>query len=206
MRRADGCRFQLIAGHRRFRAFKLLRDRSDAFEERRFSAIPALVKAHASDEEMARLALNENRVKRLLRLHEAPPFIRQAVSDGLVIENEGRRIQRKLDLMGALEFARFFRESFTRDSKRAESRVRAAIERCLTEGWGFRRIEAHVQAELDRRPAATTREPHAAAPKQREPVFSRRGSTLSIDLSREQDVTTAERIELRALLKAFVAQ
>lgn len=178
-------RYQVLAGHCRLRAFRRLLDRSDIAEERRFERIPALLRTHVTDEEMARLAINENlqrrdlsptdaalalanyrkmmglktardvaramdldenRVKRLLRLHEAPPFIKAAVGEGILIELPGsasgangasKRKRQTLDLMGALEFARMFRIFYAHEPERAEKRVRAGIDKALREAWAF---------------------------------------------------------------------
>ena len=58
--RAVGERFQVIAGHRRAAAFKLLFERAASDKERRqWAAIPAMERS-ATDEEMHRLGLTEN--------------------------------------------------------------------------------------------------------------------------------------------------
>lgn len=241
VRRASGGRYQLVAGHRRLRAFKELLNQSDANEERRFSSIPALLKANASDEEMARMALNENlqrddllpteaaaalasyrdmtglktskelakamglnenRVKRLLRLNDAPRFIKAAVSEGLVLEADGKRVRRKLDLMGALEFGLMYRVLFARDSKRAEAKVRSAIDKALHGDWGFRRIEAFVEDQVSERAEphpqpVTTDEPIV------EPALQMSGTRMLLDTARLDELNEHQRAQVRVAVQAL---
>ena len=59
--RALGGRWQVIAGHRRVAAYRLLQERASAPDEaRRWATIPAVERAEVSDEEMQRLGLTEN--------------------------------------------------------------------------------------------------------------------------------------------------
>lgn len=239
-------RFQLLAGHRRVRAFRRLLERSDAKEEQRFRAIPALIRREARDEEMARLGLNENlqrdelapadaaaaiaryrqlmnlksardvaqsmgldenRVKRLLRLNDAPDFIKKAVADGILVEQPGstpaapKRKRQTLELMAALEFGRLYRFLDAKDPKRAEARVQAGIDKALRESWGFRRVEAYVNEQLAR--GDESQGPKTIDEPVVKPVFAMKANVLSVDTSRCNELSDEQRAALAALMKTL---
>jgi hypothetical protein len=116
----------------------------------------------------ARTGQNEQRVRRLLRLEGAPAVIKEGVTAGLLVpvgEASGgsdgdkpreRREHRRLDLLAAIELIRLHEHWFKKKPKAAEERTAAAIRRALGEGWGFRRIQAFVEATLAGREAAYT--------------------------------------------------
>jgi ParB/RepB/Spo0J family partition protein len=109
----------------------------------------------------------EERVKDLLRLHEAPEVIKEALRTGLKVmryetgeaadtevPKERRETLRRLDVGEALRFTQLFEHYFEKHggrnnraaAGRAAEATRNAIERALTDGWGFRRVDEYVKA------------------------------------------------------------
>ncbi len=191
-------RWEIVAGHRRTAAFKLLRDNATTDEERRrFTLIKAVVVDAPTDQGMALAGYLENaarealtlvddadalarlfelgvgttagelakktgqaerRVRRLLRLAEAPQLVKVFVSKGVLVEVAGsgetpKRERRALDLMGALEFFRLHAHHRHTKATTADDRTRTAITRALTENWSLRRIQKEVDRVLHKQTA-----------------------------------------------------
>ena len=255
VRPVGGGRYQIVAGHRRVAAFKKLKSAAQSEEERRnYRLIPATVKRHFDDLQMAvgafvenvsradlnpleeaaalvrirdligaanakalavAVSQNEQRVRRLLRLHESPKVVRDAVTTGLLVDVERsagddqgaqpRRERRRLDLLAALEFARLYEHALARAPKTAEERVTNAIGRALSDNWGFRRIQEFVAASVDGRVAeAMGRDGTPTARPPATPVIERSATRLTVHLDRLDralpEHLTALANDLRALL------
>lgn len=187
-------RWEIVAGHRRTAAFKLLRDGAATDEERRrFTLIQAVVVDAPTDRKVALAAYVENaarealslvdeadalavlrelgagatagelaketgqaerRVRRLLRLAEAPKLVKAFVTDGVLVEVAGtgeavRRERRTLDLMAALEFCRLHAHHAHQKATTADARTTTAITRALSENWSLRRIQKEVDRALN---------------------------------------------------------
>lgn len=168
----------------------------------------------------AALGLEPKRLQRLLRLHGAPEVIKVGVTKGLMIDvGEARREHRTLELNAALEFVRLHKEWLSddpkRDTKKIDARVERAITRALTEGWGLRRIQDYVQAQVaGSRPATDAQgtsvegggEPvEAGADAQPPPCFRQTDRRLSVDIDRAKTAPPEERARLRSALEAVLA-
>jgi ParB/RepB/Spo0J family partition protein len=152
----------------------------------------------ASAKELAvAVGQNEQRVRRLLRLADAPKVVKDAVTTGILVEVErgeadgspGRRERRRLDLLAAIEFVRLHDHILERKPATAEERVGAAIRRALGDAWGLRRIQEHVERAISGREpeeGAGTKGPSSPAPilerlRDRIVVFPARATSASRD-------------------------
>jgi ParB/RepB/Spo0J family partition protein len=138
----------------------------------------------------------EHRVKRLLRLADAPAVVKDAVTNGLLVPVDrgpndfppARRERRRLDLIAAIEFIRLYDHILARKPAAAEERVGGAIHRALADGWGFRRIQQYVEATIGGRLEAEAavlradadRRPRNGPP----PLFERSKERLVIHLAK----------------------
>ena len=121
----------------------------------------------------------ERRVRRLLRLFTAPKVVKDAVSRGLMVEaaepgEAPRKEHRRVDLMAALEFTRLHEHHSQHKPKTADERTTTAMARSLKGNWGFRRIQAWVEAAINGTSPAdpitdTHRATAATAPPARDP-------------------------------------
>jgi ParB/RepB/Spo0J family partition protein len=103
----------------------------------------------------------ERRVRRLLKLADAPQVVKDCVASGLLVEvSEGgqpaRRERRRFDLFAALEFVRLHEHHLRRKATTADERTRAAMQRALTDGWAVRRIQSYVEGIINGRSEAQT--------------------------------------------------
>jgi hypothetical protein len=161
--------------------------------------------------ELTGLALPK--IKRLLRLAEAPETVQAAVGEGILIptaepdddrpENERKTEQRRtLDLLGALEFARLHAflfkkcEGQERAQQGADTQTREAIQRALKDDWGLRQIQHFVEK-------ATAGESPEQAPRGRPPrqPFKKSRNQLVIYPDRLAKLSQAQKSALRALLE-----
>jgi ParB/RepB/Spo0J family partition protein len=144
----------------------------------------------------AAVGQNEQRIRRLLRLAEAPAVIKDGVTNGLLVpvaRGDGnfpppRRERRRLDLFAAIEFIRLYEHVLARKPNAAEERVGTAIRRALSDGWGLRRIEQFVAATIGGRleaEAAVLRADADRRPRSRPPpLFEHSKERLVVHLSR----------------------
>jgi ParB/RepB/Spo0J family partition protein len=108
-----------------------------------------------------RTGLELDRVKRLLRLARAPKVVQDACHDGVLIAHldEQGTVKRlasgnpkheraRLDLMAALEFAKFNAAAAKTAPKRADERTAKAIQRALSERWSFKRVQAFCRSAV----------------------------------------------------------
>ena len=121
----------------------------------------------SAKEVAAAVGKKEDRVKDLLRLNEAPEVIKEALRSGLKVvrleadgvyegtgSRERRETLRRLEVGEALRFTQLFEHYFEKHGGRANraalgkasEATRNAIERALTDGWGFRRVDEYVKA------------------------------------------------------------
>ncbi len=156
---------------------------------------------------------NEQRIRRLLRLNNAPPVIRDAVTAGLLVPVEGdqaghgekrRRETRRLDLLGALEFVRLFEHLTAKKPKNADERVANTVRRALSEGWGLRRIQDAVQSVVDGRAPQDASEggeaPRAVA------LMERTSKRFVLQLSRVESAPSERIADAVRALKALVCE
>ena len=111
----------------------------------------------------ARTGQNDQRVRRLFRLHASPAVVKTACTTGLLVavgtddaagalpDSKGRKETRRLDLLAALEFLRLYEHIFRTKPRQAEERTGAAIRHALTDGWGLRRIHDYVEGVISGR-------------------------------------------------------
>lgn len=158
--------------------------------------------------ELAQLtSQNTRRVERLLQLHKAPDFIREAVTNGVLVTTEDgkdRRERRELDLMTTLAFMRLYEHYFQLKPAKAEERVDAVIRRALVEGWGKRRIEEYVESAI----AGRVSEPEPAAAGAGKAVtaalFEQSPQRFVIHVPRLSAATPDQKQGLRAALEALL--
>ena len=107
--RRVGDRFQVIAGHRRVAAFRLLKERASDPDKGKYAAVPAQEKLDVTDEQMALYALVENLQRDDLEPVEAAAGLaRYQEAESLSVQElaertglELRRVQRLLQLHAA---------------------------------------------------------------------------------------------------------
>lgn len=173
----------------------------------------------------AATGLQADKVKRLLRLNEAPSVVKEGVSGVRVTvqggaEGEGgeRKERRSLELLSALEFRRLHEfllkratanlsvdedaGKWRRASQQVDERVRRAVERALEGGWGLRRIEGYVEKLMEGRDAEAEAEAVAAPPERATPAaFARSEKQLVVHLRRLEGMAEEERVALRTAME-----
>lgn len=163
-----------------------------------------------------RLHLELTRVKRFLRLNNAPEVIKQGVTSGLmvplldddgnpVVNDKGkpRQEHRHLDLMGALEFQRLYEFWADGNPRSATDRTESAIRRALTDNWSFRRIQTHCRRIIDGDGAPDEGETGAGKGKRRAVSAWREtddNTQLTINWKRLAAASVEELTTLRALI------
>jgi len=184
----------------------------------------ALVKLQAANsglEDATRLSefvqLPYDKVRRLVRLHEAPAVIRDGAGSGLMVptsesangsapdEARTRQQRRTLDVMAALELVKLYdhweqqaSESPTTNAT-SDERMAQLIKKILTEEWGFRRVESYIADALNaKEPVSETRSSSAA--------FNDSPRKLVILKDRVPDMKADERDDLRMVLAPIWAQ
>ncbi len=162
-----------------------------------------------------RTGLELDRVKRLLRLARASKVIQDACQQGVLVDEMDERgtvkllpsgnpkhQRSRLDLMAALEFAKFHANALKCSPKKADERTARAIQRALSERWSFRRVQAFCRVSV------AAAEPEAGGVEQAArrtplPLFSD-GQELLIRRSQLGNAAPEERTALLQLLTALV--
>lgn len=166
----------------------------------------------ASELSMA-TGLNEERVRRLLRLREAPQVIKDAITKGMLVTIPGnndslegsesareKRQHARLDLMAALEFQKLHKHLLRKLPPRAaDERIARTVHRALRDRWGKERVVSFVKAAL-------LDKPQALSEVNRRPVFRSTPSQLVLYRDRIDSLVTAERQVLREELQKLLAQ
>lgn len=182
-----------------------------------------------------RMGLELDRTKRLLRLSRAPAVVQDACRSGVLVEQttDGGEVKRlpsgnpkherlRLDLMAALEFAKFHAHAAKSSPKKADERTTRAMERALTERWSLRRIQTFCKAALTggsgaggggtSSPGSSTeaadggeREVPTLPPAATVPLFVD-GRELRIRRSRIRTALPSERATLQGLLTAMLSE
>ena len=160
--------------------------------------------------------IREDRVKRLLRLSEAPQAVKDAVasgflvtlleSDGTPIKTDGgkeRRERRQLDLMCALQFAKLHKHWEAKSPKHADERTSRAIERALQEGWAFRKVQEHITHVIERPEESETPSTGAELPP-RPSAFRADARKLVVRLDLLERMDVSQRSELAQLLSGLL--
>ena len=153
-----------------------------------------------------RTGLEQDRVKRLLRLARAPKVVQDACHVGVMVDagsaEAPKRERARLELMAALEFVKLHAHVMKAAPKKADERTVRAIERALTERWAFRRIQSFCRAIVsgtDLEPDAGT----AAAPAKPPPLYTD-GAELRIRKDQVEAASTDERAALAGVLRALL--
>jgi len=165
----------------------------------------------------ARTGQNEQRVRRLLKLHDAPAVVKTACTTGLLVEVGSddadsssappRRETRRLDLIAALELARLYAHFFKSKPKHAEERTGATIRRALAEGWGFRRIQEYVEGIISGRvksegAASSSSDPETPAAA----LFEATSSRWLMHVARLPRASAAQLVAVRVELERLLAE
>src|SRR6185295_13809843 len=99
-----------------------------------------------------RTGLEQDRVKRLLRLARAPKVVQDACHLGVMVDagnaEAPKRERARLELMAALEFVKLHAHAMKTAPKKADERTARAIERALAERWSLRRVQSFCRAVL----------------------------------------------------------
>jgi ParB/RepB/Spo0J family partition protein len=174
---------------------------------------------HLSTEALSkRTGLEQDRVKRLLRLSRVPKVIQDACHEGVLIdrvdESSGalkllpsgkpKHERLRLDLMAALEFTRLHAHIAKARPNKADERTSSVIKRALRERWSYRRIQAFCKAALTGGDAETNRNT-APVPSAPTPLFTD-GAELRIRRSQLRAATPEERTALTQVLQALLAE
>jgi ParB/RepB/Spo0J family partition protein len=166
--------------------------------------IKGLVGCATAKELAAAVGQAEQRVKRLLRLADAPLVVKDAVTNGLFVPvgrgpNDfppARRERRRLDLHAAMEFIHLYNHVLSRKPAAAEERVGTAIRRALADGWGLRRIQQYVEATIGGRSEAEAAVLRADAdrPRRSTPaaLIERSRDRLVVDLRRAESAVAGQ--------------
>jgi len=159
--------------------------------------------------------LDPQRVRRLLRLYNAPAVIKAGVTKGVMVpllDEEGKPVStpqgrvkqehRQLDLLAALEFIKLFKHWENESPKKAAEKTEAAISRALQQSWGFRRVQSYVTALCAGRDAGETEKqmdkPERVAWKESE-------TQLLVYKGRVAGLDAVEKAKLKAALEAVLA-
>lgn len=161
----------------------------------------------------AATGFNEERIRRLLRLRDAPSAVKNGVTKGVLVPvlredgtpelgegGKGKRQHVRLDLMTALEFQKLHKHLLLKMTpKAADHRVERAIERSLQERWGKDRVVAFVKAAIDGR---------ESEPKETPALPAYRSTSKQLVLYRERlgSLVTSDRRILREELESIAAQ
>ncbi len=160
----------------------------------------------------AAVGQNDQRVRRLLRLADAPAVVKDAVTNGLLVPVDrcegnfppARRERRRLDLFAAIEFIRLYDHVLARKPAAAEERVGTAIRRALADGWGYRRIQQLVDATIGGRLEAEAAVLRANADRSRtsssRPLFERSRDRLLVHLARFDSATADQLSDVAMVL------
>lgn len=145
------------------------------------------------------------KVRRLLRVADAPAVVKDGVTKGLMVlvsDGDGeRREHRSLDLMAALEFVRLHAHFVKVKPKAAGTRVEAVVKRALGEGWGLRRLEGYVEAVL----AGRAPRDEAASEPAAAPLYEAQPKRFVLHLSRLAEATPEAIAAARAAFEAALA-
>lgn len=158
----------------------------------------------------AAVGKKEDRVKDLLRLHDAPEVIKQALRHGLktvrAVEGgeEKRETLRRLDVAEALKFMQLYDYYFEKNggfasrgaATKASDATRKVIERAVSDGWGSRRVEEYVKSA--RAGHELTSEVKAR------PAFKLDAKQLVVYRERVVDATDDEKASLRDALSELL--
>ena len=154
-----------------------------------------------------RLQIDAQRVTRRLRLHQAPPVLRQAIAHGIRLEPQGesgRRETRKLHLADALELLRLYAHLMKKfpgvEPRKAAPRpiadlkLEPVVSRALSEGWSREKTRAYVDAAIAGRTPQPAPDEAAAAPQPPRPPVERTAARIVVHLDRLRGAT-ADQIE-----------
>ena len=164
-----------------------------------------------------RTGLEVDRVKRLLRLARAPKVVQEACHEGVLIEQvdeqgtvkllasgNAKRERTRLDLMAALEFAKFHSTAAKTTPKKADERTAKAIQRALSERWSFKRVQAFCRSAMTG--SAPDRDDGGQDASVRRCALFSDGAELRVRRAQLGVSMPEERAALLELLKALVAE
>ncbi len=164
-----------------------------------------------------RTGLEVDRVKRLLRLARAPKVVQDACHEGVLIsqvdENgtvkllasgKPKHERARLELMAALEFARFHATVAKTAPKKADERTAKAIQRALSERWSFKRVQALCRSAMTG--SAPDRDDGGQDAFVRRCALFNDGAELRVRRAQLKASMPEERAALLELLKALVAE
>lgn len=168
------------------------------------------------------LGLDVTKTKRYLQLAGAPPAVRKALANGLMVEvsdentsgGKPRREHRTLELSHALLILRAFSHWQRTKPKKATDLARTLIERVLSEGWPQRKLKEHVDALIEGRAPAPESAPseagEGATPARPAPrksgLFQADEARVVVHRAKLAEASKEERTALRALLTELLSQ
>ncbi len=162
------------------------------------------------------------RVRRYLQLGKAAAVVQEAALEGMMVDVEAdgegdggegtRQERRKLDLLAALEFSRLHAALSTEGSggerkaadpssaaseePYADRETRKAIERALTESWGYREVKRYVDKSI-----AASDAPAAKKVGRPRVPFKWQKQHLHVDVSRLDSLDASQKAELRQVIE-----
>jgi ParB/RepB/Spo0J family partition protein len=168
----------------------------------------------------AAVGKKEDRVKDLLRLNEAPDFIKEALRTGLKVvrveaaeegtgsgeTREKREVLRRLDITEALKFLALYEHYFEKHggfsnrsaAQKATESTRNAIERAISDGWTSRKVDEYVKGIRAGRTSAPESKP--------QPLFKNDDKQLVLYWPRLLGATPEEKALARDALTNALAQ
>ena len=98
----------------------------------------------------------ERRVRRMLRLNDAPQVVKDAITAGIKVNvapagQPPKNETRKLEFFAALEFMRLHEHHAKKKASAADDRASGAIHRALIEGWSLKRVQKYVDGVVQGR-------------------------------------------------------
>ena len=110
----------------------------------------------------------------------------------------------RLELMTALEFAKFHAHAVKASPKKADERTTRAIHRALSERWSFRRVQAFCRATAAGEEAKANR--GSQGKEATLPLLFSDGPELCIRRAQLKSASPEERAALRVLLAAVLQE
>ena len=151
------------------------------------------------------------RIRRLLRLGQAPAVVKSGLEGLLVVVGKGEdgkelRERRSLDLMAALAFGRLWQHLVkATNAKKADERVERLVRRSLGANWGKARIEDHVEAIISGREPAPADDSDGVSESAPPALFTRSPRRFVIEVPKAA-ASPGQVAELRAAFEALLEE
>jgi ParB/RepB/Spo0J family partition protein len=166
--------------------------------------------ASGPDELAAKVGQAVARVRRLLRLAQAPVVVQDALSGLMVVVGKGDdgrdvRERRSLDLMAAIAFQRLHQHlQKSGPTKKADERVERLIRRSLASNWSKARVEDYVESLVSGKTQASALDEDDTEAVATRPLFSRTPRRFVVEVPKGA-ASPAQVNELQAAFATLLA-